>query len=77
MISLKVGQIVRCPADRGDLPYEGKVTWIGDSVCYNHLGVPYVWVGVGRWLSSAKGGSTTWPSNRLGYKVTVPAKAPV
>lgn len=56
-----VGKIVKCPPDRGDARYSGKITQVGTEVHKNIRGVEYVWVTVkGPYHSSV------WPSNRLG-----------
>lgn len=53
-----VGQIVRCPSDRGDKPYTGTVTWVGEPL----QGKDYRWIEV----RHPRGTKHVWPSNRLG-----------
>jgi hypothetical protein len=65
-INLKVHQIVRCPADRGDAPYTARIIGIDQTVKTNINGILYVWVTV---MSDA-GRSAVWPSHRLGGVVT-------
>lgn len=62
---LKVGHMVRCPADRGQAAYDGIVEEIGCLVRKNVEGVAYVWVMVRR----NTGNAALWPSNRLGGRV--------
>lgn len=62
---MKVRQIVNVPADRGDKPYVGTITHVGDIVSKNVYGSPYVWVGVRK----PNGVSSSWPSNRLGFSI--------
>lgn len=62
---MKLGQIVKCPADRGDKPYKGKITHVGSSVNKTFNGVQYVWVTVEHPNKSKH----VWPSNRLGFKI--------
>lgn len=60
---LKVGQIVHCPADRGDSAYTGKVTHIGSTTEKNINGAEYIWVTVEHQSGLSR---HVWPSNRLG-----------
>lgn len=53
-----VGQIVRCPADRGDAGYQGTVVSVGEPL----PGKSYRWVEV----QHPRGTKHVWPSNRLG-----------
>ncbi|MBC7198096.1 MAG: hypothetical protein H5U32_02490 [Pseudomonas balearica] len=53
-----VGQIVRCPADRGDAGYQGTVTSVGEPL----PGKSYRWIEV----RHPRGTKHVWPSNRLG-----------
>lgn len=65
-LSLKVGQQVRVPADRGEPAYIGKVA--APTLNYvhkSHQGIEYVHVTVER--NRGRGTSSGWPSNRLGY----------
>ena len=62
---MKVGQIVQVPADRGDAPYTGTIVYVGDILSTNVHGTPYVWIGVRK----PGGIASTWPSNRLGFKL--------
>ena len=59
---LTVGQVVYCPADRGELPYSGRVVHIGTEVCTHMGGKPFVWITV---RVNARQ-NAVWPSNRLG-----------
>ena len=61
--SLKIGQIVGCPADRGDVRYTGKVTHIGTEINKSFSGVEFVWVTVEHPNGKSR---HVWPSNRLG-----------
>lgn len=58
--ALKIGAIVRCPADRGEPAYRGKVESVGAHV--TEKPVPFVWVSV----RTPNGHAVVWPSNRLG-----------
>lgn len=58
--ALKVGDVVRCPAERGDPGYTGTVEHVGTHV--TDRPVPFVWVVVRRTGAHA----SSWPSNRLG-----------
>jgi len=60
--ALKVGQIVRCPTDRGDITYTGKVEHIEETVHKNIYGVEYVWVTVAHPSGKSR---HVWPSHRL------------
>lgn len=63
-MQLKVGDVVHCPADRGDPAYKGKVTHNCNSsktVAKTLDGSEYVWVEV-----QGPYHKTMWPSNRLG-----------
>lgn len=62
--SLKVGQKVFCPADRGEKAFSGKVVdqnLENAQVHKNHKGDEYIWIAV-QGLSK----KSVWPSNRLG-----------
>ena len=73
MSAPKVGDIVRCPPDRGSAAYTGTVHFVGKNVYTNIHGVPYVWVTVNKGNTSRE----VWPSHRLGYKIEAPvAPAP-
>lgn len=61
-ITLKPGDTVRCPADRGEAGYTGKVTHVAGNKCTSFNGTPYVWVTV-RHPSGLS--NHVWPSNRL------------
>lgn len=52
---------VRCPADRGNEPYVGRITEVGSDIRHNHAGKPYVWTTV----RHPSGTRHVWPSNRL------------
>lgn len=58
----KVGDIVRCPADRGDTTFLGKVVFAGSAVHHNLNNTPYTWVEVKNIMTGRK---AIWPSNRL------------
>lgn len=62
-LKLKIGDVVYCPADRGDSAYRGKVhvTPINPTICTNIYNVKYIWLNVYH-----GGVVTVWPSNRLG-----------
>lgn len=60
----EVGQMVLCPADRGDPAQYGKITWVGEVVRFNTHGVKYVWVEV-----ECPDHRSIWPSHRLGFKI--------
>lgn len=59
--------IVQCPADRGDSPYSGRVMGIGETICRNIYGIPYVWLTV---RNIATGRESVWPSHRLGFTLS-------
>lgn len=60
-IRLEVGNIVWCPADRGEDGYSGTVTSVGGSIA--NAGVTqYIWIEV----QTPRGHKSVWPSNRLG-----------
>jgi len=61
---MKIGQSVKCPADRGDAPYAAVIVGIGEKVNTNINGVNYRWVEV----QKACGSKHIWPSHRLGLK---------
>lgn len=63
--ALKVGDMVRCPEDRGDPAYVGRVshTLPNATVYYDLKGRPYIWVEVQNGTPKRK---TVWPTNRLG-----------
>lgn len=58
---LKIGQIVYCPADRGDAAYAGRVEFIDAGENKTSTGEKYIWVHV-----RGPHHATVWPSNRLG-----------
>lgn len=60
---LTVGSRVVCPADRGDAPFHGKVTWVGTEERTTLDGQKYIQVEV---ENLANGRKAVWPSNRLG-----------
>lgn len=62
--SLKIGSIVHCPADRGDLAFIGKVVSVGEHVRKNLSGTEYVWIHVRHTYPGKR--LSAWPSNRLG-----------
>lgn len=61
---MKIGDVVQCPADRGDKPYSARVTFISETVNYNSHGAAYRWVTVHK-LTGKSG--AVWPSHRLGW----------
>lgn len=61
----KVGDVVRCPADRGDAPFWATISHVGPGVCTHMNGPRFLWCTVKR-NSGAQGGGV-WPSHRLGY----------
>lgn len=68
-----LGAIVRCPADRGDKAFDGKVYHISTLVNTNIDGVLYVWCSVRR-MDGSNGG--VWPSHRLGFKLGTVGQPP-
>jgi len=62
----QIRQIVRCPANRGDSAYTGRITHVGADVQTNISGIRFVWVTVRR---SDADRSAVWPSHRLGFKI--------
>lgn len=62
---LKVGQVVNCPADRGDAAFTARVTHVSQNVCKNLSGTEYLWVTV-KGIGSLRANGGVWPSNRLG-----------
>jgi hypothetical protein len=60
--TLKLGQTVHFPADRGNPAGSGQVVFIGRDAVKNLQGQEYVWVAL--WNKGAPAG--VWPSNRLG-----------
>jgi len=60
--SLKIGDTVYCPADRGESGYHGKIIHIGEQVSKNIDGVEFVWITVRKDSKT----NHVWPSNRLG-----------
>lgn len=58
--ALKPGDKVRCPADRGYVPFTGTVVQGSGEVYKSHNGTPYVWITV-----QGLGSKSVWPSNRL------------
>ena len=58
----KVGDTVKCPADRGSPGYIGQVTHVSADQNTNIHGTPYYWVTV----KQADGKrSEVWPSHRI------------
>lgn len=59
---LKVGDVVRCPPDRGDPGYTATVRSApAQQTLYNDTGVAYTWV----YVTDPNGTSHIWPSNIL------------
>lgn len=52
---------VKCPPDRGDAGYSGKVVHVDHTEHKNSQGSPYCWVTV----QHPSGSKHVWPSNRL------------
>lgn len=67
MSAPRVGQTVRYPADRGDLPGYARIAHVGTTVETNIHGVRFVWVT----LKSQGQSRGVWPSHRLGFKLEV------
>jgi hypothetical protein len=65
---MRLLQQVRCPEDRGDPPYVGRITHIGKDVHANYQGVRYVWLTIQRTDRTPRT-SHVWPSNRLDFTV--------
>jgi hypothetical protein len=66
----KVGDTVRCPADRNDPPFTGRITHVGPNVIpKNMLHPAFVWCTVKRTYGESGG---VWASHRLGYKIEEP-----
>jgi len=63
----KVGDYVKCPADRGDPAFYGTITHVTEKVETNIHGVKYVWCVVKAASHGCNGG--VWPSHRLGYRL--------
>lgn len=63
------GDRVHCPADRGNVPYEGTIAFVGQQVYTNIHGMKYVWCTVRPLPGSPNGGGGVWPSHRLGYNL--------
>lgn len=59
---LKVGHSVRCPADRGEPGFTGKIVGFSTQENKTSTGITYVWVEV-----QGPHHKSVWPSNRLGY----------
>ena len=60
--TLKVGQLVYFPADRGSQGGFGYVRHVGETEQKNIYGTPYLWVTV---RASGSKSAGVWPSNRL------------
>jgi hypothetical protein len=54
--SLKIGDKVRCPSDRGDSSYTGTVEQVGTDE-----GKDYIWITV----RAPSGRASIWPTSRL------------
>lgn len=65
-VTLKENQIVRCPPDRGNPPFTGRITKIETHVYQNTMGIRFVWVHV----INPHGNTSLWASHRLGGTVT-------
>jgi hypothetical protein len=59
-LRLKVGDIVHCPADRGDPAFTGRVTHVSPVIHEASL-TEFIWVEV-----QGPHHKSVWPSNRLG-----------
>jgi hypothetical protein len=66
---MRLNQHVRCPADRGDLPYDGRIEHIGTDV-QERNGVKFVWVTVRRTSGVYGRSAHVWPSHRLGFRLS-------
>lgn len=62
IIQFRVGDTVKCPADRGDPGYIGRVTHVSTGQNTNIYGTPYYGVTV-RTPNGKR--STVWPSHRI------------
>lgn len=61
-LKLQPGQTVRCPEDRGQAGYAGRIDHRTDDVYETHDGKSkYIWVTV----RHPRGHASVWPSNRL------------
>jgi hypothetical protein len=62
-LQLRKGDLVRCPSDRGNPEYVGRVIeeFVGGKVHKNLKEKEYIWV----LIASQSGHKETWPSNRL------------
>lgn len=58
----KVGDTVKCPADRGSPGYIGQITHVSTDQNTNIHGTPYYWVTV---RTPYKNRSEVWPSHRI------------
>lgn len=56
----KEGRRVRCPDDRGQAAFYGKIELVHPEPC-EHAGRPFMWIGV----RADAGHSSVWPSHRL------------
>ena len=58
----KVGDIVRCPEDRGEASYTGRIVHVSETSGTNIRGTVYYWTTVRR-----RGGKSqhVWPDHRL------------
>ena len=61
----KLGQFVKCPADRGDPPYKGQIVNIAPGIYTDLKGTRYQWVTVRH--STYPNTAHVWPSHRLGF----------
>lgn len=59
--TLKQGDLVYYPEDRGSPAGSGKVTSVGTMTCKSLKGQEFIWVEVQHF-----GKKSVWPSNRLG-----------
>ena len=57
---LRIGEVVQYPADRGNPAGTASVAHIGETMCLNIHGTPYVWVTLA--------GAGVWPSHRIGWR---------
>lgn len=62
MKTFAIGEVVRCPEDRGDASYMAKVTHVSDVPHENIHGMKYVWVTVATMDTKSR---HVWPSHRL------------
>lgn len=65
MKTFKIGQIVQCPADRGDKPYKAKVFAIDPTISKNINGIKYQLITVKKVFDFYHQTKHVWPSHKL------------